>query len=142
MQRAWESVLEALKQRKKRWHAFASLGRPVAYDDGRLTLEFRSGYGFHAEQCTTPEGQEMITDALERVVGVRPTLRCTVADSGEPAPPPRAEGPTDDAEASSVAESEAAEAAGDLPDAGDAHDEAIARLQRELGAEVLDDERP
>ncbi len=141
VQHAWESVLEALKQRTKRWHAFASLGRPVAYDEGRLTLEFRSGYGFHAEQCTTPEGQETIAEALERVVGVRPTLRCVLADGGEAPAAPRTDAPVDDAEASSVAETEAAEAAGDLPDAAGAHDEAIARLQRELGAEVIDDER-
>ena len=144
VERAWEAVLESLKQHKKRWHAFASMSHPVALEGSQLTLEFRAGYGLHAEQCASEPGQEAIGAAIERALGFRPRLRCIVAETQ------RAPDGAGDAsnrvghtspEAREVAEVEAAEAAGDLPDEQASHEDAIARLQDDLGAKVVDDDR-
>ena len=146
VQRAWEAVLDALKQHKKRWHAFASMSRPVALDGSQLTLEFRAGYGLHAEQCASEAGQEAIGSALERALGTRFRLRCTVADAQQARSEAEASNDTASVgdpspEAQEVAEVEAEEAAGDLPDDETSHDAAIARLQSDLGAKIVDDDR-
>jgi DNA polymerase III subunit gamma/tau len=147
VQQAWEAVLDTVKERTRRIHAFLAMSEPVGFDGSVLTLEFRAGYGLHAEQCGSPAGQDVIVGALERVLGIRPELRCVVSDNRTP-PPPRPSAPSPspspsaDDEAAAVAETEAAEAAGTAPDADARHDEAIARLESEFGATVVDDQRP
>ncbi len=145
VQASWQSVLDAVKAQKIRFHAFLQMSAPTAFEGGVLTLEFRPGYGLHAEQCSSTAGQAVIGNALEQVLGIRPEVRCTVGSGGAPAAvheePVAA--PLDDlaAEEESVAETEAAEAAGALPDAEAHHEQALDTLKTELGAIVVDDQR-
>ena len=145
VQSSWPSVLEALRQVTRRWHAFASMSEPVAFDGRVLTLGFRPGYGLHAEQCASPEGQKTIVAALERVLGLTVTLRCVVRDSAQNTGGAAAPASSDAAEIASAPPREAAavaEAEHEPPtgDAAHAHASAVARLESELGAHVIDEQ--
>ena len=133
VQQSWQAVLDRVKQRRIRWHALVAISRPISFDGSILGLEFKAGHGFHADQCGTEEGQTVIGGALHDVLGIRPRLRCTVAaddnDTGDEAY---------EAEAEAVAEREAMEEAGDLPDEERLHQQAIDTLRRNLGATVMD----
>jgi len=133
IKQSWPAVLDRVKQRTIRIHALLNMSRPTGYDGTALNLEFKAGHGFHAEQCGGDEGQKVIGGAIHDVLGVRPRLQCTVAtheEDGEQA--------AHDAEAAAVAERELMEAAGDLPDEEQLHQQAIDTLRRNLGATVVD----
>jgi hypothetical protein len=134
LQQSWPAVLDRVKQNTIRIHALVSMSRPVAFDGAMLDLEFKAGHQFHADQCGGEQGQQVIGGAIADVLGVRPRLRCRVAtrddDAGDP---------VHEAEAAEVAEQEAREAAGDVPDEEQLHRQAIDTLQRNLGATVMDE---
>ena len=129
---SWPAVLDRVKQQTVRMHALAAMSRPAAFDGSTLHLEFKSGHRFHADQCGGDEGQKVIGGAIHDVLGVRPRLHCTVATHDDP-------GDTGhETEAAAVAEREAMEAAGDLPDEEQLHRQAIDTLRRNLGATVME----
>jgi DNA polymerase-3 subunit gamma/tau len=133
LRQSWPAVLDRVKQQKVRWHALMSTSRPVAVDGQTVTLEFRPGHQFHARECGGAEGQRVIGGAIHAVLGLRARLRCIVAsDDADTEPTPQ------DAEAAEVAEREAMEAAGDLPDEEELRQQAIETLRRNLGATVVD----
>ncbi len=134
IKQSWPAVLDRVKQRTIRWHALVNLGRPISYDGTALGLEFKAGHRFHADQCGGEEGQDIIGGAIHDVLGVRPRLHCTVATHEEDT-----EQAAREAEAAAVAERELMEAAGDLPDDEQMHQQAIDTLRRNLGATVVDD---
>lgn len=140
VKRSWPAVLTATKERTKRLEAMLREGRPVALGAGVLTLEF--AYPFHAEFCESPRSQELLGTVFSEVFGTPLRVRCTVVEAGEPAASrgggAGADGPSPEEEAA-VAETEAAEAAGELPDAREVHAQAIETLTRDLGATVIDD---
>ena len=133
LKQSWPAVLDRIKQQKVRWHALVSMSRPVALDGQTLTLEFRPGHQFHAGECGGTEGQRIIGGAVHDVLGLRARLHCTVASDDADSGPTAAEG-----EAAAVAEREAMEAAGDLPDEEELRQQAIETLRRNLGATVVD----
>ncbi|MDP8978335.1 MAG: DNA polymerase III subunit gamma/tau [Actinomycetota bacterium] len=137
---SWPAVLEATKRRTRRLHAFLGEARAVSLEEGTLTLEFRSGYGFHADHCASEASRRVLRDVFGEVLGETLDVRCRVADGGD-LPPPVAEASNEPAahEVEAVLETEAAEAAGDLPDEATAHDQAVRTLTRDLGATVVDD---
>ena len=130
---SWPAVLDRVKQRTIRMHALVNLSRPISYDGMTLGLEFKAGHGFHADQCGGEEGQDVIGGAIHDVLGVRPRLHCTVATHDEDS-----EQAAHEVEAAAVAERELMEAAGDLPDEEQLHQQAIDTLRRNLGATVVD----
>jgi DNA polymerase III subunit gamma/tau len=130
---SWPAVLDRIKQQTVRMHALAAMSRPIAFDGSTLNLEFKTGHRFHADQCGGDEGQKVIGGAIHDVLGVRPRLRCTVATHDEGAGDAGHE-----AEAAAVAEREAMEAAGELPDEEQLHRQAIDTLRRNLGATVME----
>ncbi|HEX6257704.1 MAG TPA: DNA polymerase III subunit gamma/tau [Euzebyales bacterium] len=133
LKRSWPAVLDRVKRQKVRWHALVSMSRPVALDGQTVTLEFRPGHQFHAGECGGADGQRVIGGAIHDVIGVRARLRCVVAsDNGDTGPS------TEDAEAAEVAEREAMEASGELPDEEELRQQAIETLRRNLGATVVD----
>ena len=133
LKQSWPAVLDRVRQQKVRWHALMSMSRPVAVDDQTVTLEFRPGHQFHAGECGGAEGQRVIGGAIHDVLGLRARLHCIVASDDAEA------GPTaHEAEAAEVAEREAMEAAGDLPDEEELRQQAIETLRRNLGATVVD----
>jgi DNA polymerase-3 subunit gamma/tau len=133
LKQSWPAVLDRVKQQKVRWHALMSMSRPVAVDAQAVTLEFRPGHQFHADECGGAEGQRVIGGAIHDVLGLRARLHCIVAsDDADPGPTAH------EAEAAEVAEREAMEAAGDLPDEEELRQQAIETLRRNLGATVVD----
>jgi hypothetical protein len=133
VKQSWPAVLDRIKQQTIRMHALAAMSHPIAFDGSTLHLEFKSGHQFHADQCGGEEGQKVIGGAIHDVLGVRPRVVCTVANHEETAGDAQHE-----AEAAAVAEREAMEEAGDLPDEEQLHQQAIDTLRRSLGATVVD----
>jgi DNA polymerase III subunit gamma/tau len=145
----WPGVLELLKQSSRRHHAIFEPAVPVAVRNQVLTLRYAPRYAsFHAVQARGGELSGALTAALERSSGLR--LRIDVEVEGAPSdrrpiPPsvtpddartPVLDQPTptaDDGEELDVREAEL-----DRPAQAVDVDEL---LQRELGAELLD-ERP
>ena len=138
VKRSWPAILDAVKSRSRRLEAFVSPGRPVALDNSVLTLRFGSASRFHAEQCASEEWRQPLQEVLHAVLGARLRLDCDVTDTDDEPDPLGANGA--DSEAAAVAESEAAEAAGELPDQVEAEQRAIETLTRSLGATLVDDD--
>ena len=132
LKQSWPAVLDRVKQQKIRWHALVSMSRPIALDGQSVTLEFRAGHRFHAEQCGGEEGRHIIGGAIHDVLGLRARLDCIVADDDAPDHTPAHD------EAAAVAEREAMEAAGELPSEDELRTQAIEMLRRNLGATVVD----
>jgi DNA polymerase III subunit gamma/tau len=142
IERAWDAVLEAVRRRKVRLHAYLLGAQAAGFDGETVTLAFRAGYTIHAEECASELGQEVIGAAFEEVLGVRAQLRCIVADGNDkPVPPGADEADAQRSEAVAVAESEAAEREGAPLDDTELHDRAVDDLTRQLGATVLQDGR-
>jgi hypothetical protein len=128
-------VLEATKARTRRLHALLGEGRPVALAEDGLTLEFRPGYGYHAEYCAKDTSQATLAEVFAEVFGTPLRVRCQIAE-------PRGPGLAGSDEADEVAESEAAAAAGELPDPEQAYAAAVETLTRAFGATPLDRDGP
>ena len=133
VRRSWDAVLAAAKRRSLKLGAMLVSGQPVDLTDSRLTLRFT--YPFHAEFCGSDTSRATLGQILDEVLGVPLDIVCVVVDGGAGSPR------TDDtaaSEADDVAETELAEAAGELPDEAEAHARAIATLTRDLGATVVE----
>ncbi|HUH07275.1 MAG TPA: DNA polymerase III subunit gamma/tau [Egibacteraceae bacterium] len=142
IQERWPEVLAATKQRKRTLHAFLTEGRPVALDGGALTLEFRAGYDFHADNCTREESQALLGLVFTEVLGGPLRVRSMIAEAavgGSRRAQEADETGIDSAELSAVLEREADEAAGAVPDDAEAQAKAIDTLTQHLGATVLED---
>ncbi len=154
IQARWPEVLEAAKARKRLAHMTLEAGAPSALNAKVLTLAYGPQYAGHGQQVADDRVQEPAAEALETVFGVRLRVKAQMLDH-EPAgvapvaatpapdedhgatPGPPAASPASESEA--VSEVEAAEAHGDAADDGPTHQEAVQRLQRELGAHPLGD---
>ncbi len=142
VQRAWDAVLETVKQRKRRLHAFLDLGRPVGLDGKVLTLEYGERYGFHAEQVAQPDWTSLFAEVFSTLLGEPLVVRAIVgsdgssgAESGEGAGPGEDVGEAElRRQARAVAEVEAAASAGELPSDEEAFDAAVRVVRDELGA--------
>ena len=124
--------------RRKSVASFLAYGTAASLDGDELTVAFP--WAYHADRCGEPDNAELIADAVERQLGQRVRLRCVVdaaADPGEPTPLTGGAGD----EATTVAETEADEAAGARSDPDAVHDQAIDTITRGLGATVVSDER-
>jgi DNA polymerase-3 subunit gamma/tau len=139
VQRSWEAALEAVKARKRSLQVWLLMAQPIGLEGSTLQLEFRSGYGFHADNCAREDSQEVLGDAFDEVFGTRLRVACSVSAAGSAPDPVADDSASLDEQAAAVLESEAAAAAGQLPDEGRAHDLAIETLTRDLGARVIDD---
>ena len=135
---SWPAVLSATKARKRTLHAFLTEAQPVALDGTQLILQFGAKYGFHAERCAEEQAQRHLSAVFEQVLGVPLRVRCVVLDGEDERSPAEAREAFDE-EAAAVAEVEAAEAAGELPDDDTARAAAIDTLTRDLGATVVED---
>ena len=145
----WPGVLELLKQSSRRHHAIFEPAVPVAVRHQVLTLRYAPRYAsFHAVQARGGELSGALTGALERSCGLK--LRIDVEVEGAPSDrrpippsvtPDDARTPVLDQPAPSLDDGEeldVREAELDRPTQSEDVDEL---LQRELGAELLD-ERP
>ncbi len=151
----WEAVLELLKQSSRRHHAIFEPAVPIAVSRGILTLRYAPRYAaFHAKQARGGELGGALTAALERACGLR--LRIDVEVEGEPSdrrPMPPSVTPDDartpvlDVPASAPAGSrEGSSEADEGLEVREAEqqqrapvEDVDALLQRELGAELLDE---
>ncbi|MPZ71717.1 MAG: DNA polymerase III subunit gamma/tau [Nitriliruptorales bacterium] len=140
VQRSWDPILDEVKGRKRSLQAWLLMARPVWLKGSTLGLEFRSGYGFHADNCAREDSQVLLGEVFEQILGERLRVECRVADGDERAGPVADDNPSLEEQAAAVLESEAAAAAGDVPDAAAAHEQALETLTRDLGATVVEDE--
>jgi len=146
----WPGVLELLKQSSRRHHAIFEPAVPVAVRNQILTLRYAPRYAsFHAVQARGGELSGALTAALERSSGLK--LRIDVEVEGAPSdrrPIPPSVTPDD---ARTPVLDQPAPSAADDGEEVDVREAELARppqavdvdelLQRELGAELLD-ERP
>jgi hypothetical protein len=139
VQRSWEAVLDEVKGRKRSLQAWLLMARPVWLRGEVLGLEFRPGYGFHADNCAREDSQALLGDVFDTVLGVRLRVDCKVAEGRGSAGPVADDSVSLEEQAEAVLENERAQAAGELPDDAEAHEQAIATLTKDLGAVVLDD---
>ena len=140
VQRSWDAALEAVKVKKRSLHAWLLMARPVALNDQVLDLEFRAGYGFHADNVARDDSQALLGDIFEQVLGARLRVTCAVA-AGDAAPAAVADDSVSlEEQAQAVAESEEAAASGQLPNDSEAHKQALETLERDLGAIIVDDD--
>ncbi len=142
VQRSWDAVREAVKRRKRSLDAWLMMGRPVGVRNTTVELAFHSRYGFHADNCASEDSQRVLGDVFDEVLGVRLGVTCTLVDGGDGDDVVAAvadDAVSLDEQAAAVLESEAAQAAGDLPDESEAHDVAVRTLTRDLGATVVED---
>ncbi len=146
----WPGVLELLKQSSRRHHAIFEPAIPVAVRNQVLTLRYAPRYAsFHAVQARGGELSGALIAALERSSGLR--LRIDIEVEGAPSdrrPIPPSVTPDDArtpvldqpvASADSGEELDVREAELDRPTQVVDVDEL---LQRELGAELLDERSP
>ncbi len=126
---AWPTVLETIGRSSKRLQAVLAEGQPHAVSGDTLVLRFP--YDFHAVQASTDQARQTVAELVQQVVGTRYQIACVVG--GEDLPH------AVDDEAADVLDSEAAEAAGEVPEPEVAHDTAVQALTDGLGAVVLDD---
>ena len=151
----WQGVLELLKQSSRRHHAIFEPAVPVAVRNDILTLRYAPRYAsFHAVQARGGELSGALIAALERSCGL--SLRIDVEVEGAPSdrrPIPPSVTP-DDARTPVLDEPRAVAtpATGDEGEELDVREAELDRstgpvdvdelLQRELGAELLDDRPP
>ncbi len=147
----WQGVLELLKQSSRRHHAIFEPAVPVAVRNHILTLRYAPRYAsFHAVQARSGELSGALIAALERSCGLK--LRIDVEVEGAPTdrrPMPPSVTP-DDARTPVLDEpSTGAVDGGEEVDVREAELDRPARavdvdalLQRELGAELLDERPP
>jgi DNA polymerase-3 subunit gamma/tau len=142
IQGSWQAILDEVKTRKRSLQAWLLMARPIWLKGEVLGLEFQAGYGFHADNCGREDSQAILGEVFDKVLGARLRVDCKVAE-GTGSPGPVADDSVSlEEQAESVAETEAAAAAGTLPDDAEAHEDAIQTLTRDLGAVVLDDDDP
>jgi DNA polymerase III subunit gamma/tau len=143
VQQTWPAVVEAVKGRSRRLHAFLTPASPMGVQGEILTLAFGKGSNFHAEQCASEEWRGHLGAVFSEVLGVDLRVRCIVSDGDDPGATVVEEDPQEVAarrEAEAVAQNEAEEAAGELPDEREVHDLAVQTLTRDLGAVVVEDD--
>ncbi|MBW3562169.1 MAG: DNA polymerase III subunit gamma/tau, partial [Actinobacteria bacterium] len=130
----WERVLDRLKERSRKLHAFYTPGIPVGLDEGTLLLRFPQA--FHAEQASQPDNAEVFRSVVREVTGIEVgAVRVEVAVDDTDAGPVDEEPVIDQREAVEVRE---AEAVPDDTEPDEAAERAVALLRDELGAEPVD----
>lgn len=65
----WPALLERVKAKKIRLHAFLQEGAPAGIDGNQLTVVFNSKYRFHRDQVADPANRTLIEKAAEEVFG-------------------------------------------------------------------------
>lgn len=148
IQARWPEVLEAAKARRRLAHMALEAGAPSALDAKVLTLAYGPQHAGHGQQVADERVQEPAGEALEAVFGVQLRVKAQMLDH-EPArsTPAAVETDAEDHEAAvrppqtsqtpesaAVGEIEEARAHGEVDADGPTHQEAVERLQRDLGA--------
>lgn len=67
IQSQWDSVVEAVKKRKRSTQAFLMEGQPIKVVGNVLTIEFRSGFSFHRDKIDQPENKLTIEAVLREM---------------------------------------------------------------------------
>ncbi|NLN07934.1 MAG: DNA polymerase III subunit gamma/tau [Firmicutes bacterium] len=81
----WPRILEDVKQVNVKTHALLLAGEPGACNDKVWEICFSSQ--FHCDMMQAEEHIKILRQAIERLTGVRPHIRCVVQnDSGQSAP--------------------------------------------------------
>ncbi|MGH7426331.1 MAG: DNA polymerase III subunit gamma/tau, partial [Candidatus Methylomirabilales bacterium] len=81
IQAVWEVVLEKVKRRKVAARALLLPAKPVAWINGELILEFSPRHRFHRDRVAELDLRRPLAEAFFETLGVRPEVRCVVADA-------------------------------------------------------------
>ena len=68
--RAWPAVLDNLRQNAPALAATFEGARPVALEDGRLTIGFPAALTFNKRKAEAPDKREQMADAVEATLGL------------------------------------------------------------------------
>jgi len=79
---AWPRVKRAIRAVNRRLEAFMNDVRPVGVEDGKLLLEAR--FASHQEQVMKPDQRDLIEAEVERALGRRLSISCSVATTWAP----------------------------------------------------------
>lgn len=130
----WDQVLDRLKQRSRKLHAFFTPGTPVGLEQGALQLRFPQA--FHAEQASQADNAEVFRSVVREVTGIEVgAVRVEVVDREDELDEDEPVAPVDEQEAVAVRE---AEVTPDDVDEDQAADRAVSLLRDELGAQPVD----
>jgi DNA polymerase III subunit gamma/tau len=80
IKRAWPIVLDKVKRRKISFQAVLLPALPVGWENGELVLEFGPRSKFHRDKVADPGQHGPFLDAFAEVLGVRPKVRCVIAE--------------------------------------------------------------
>ncbi|MCR4440538.1 MAG: DNA polymerase III subunit gamma/tau [Peptococcaceae bacterium] len=82
----WPQVMELVRNRKKTVYAFLAASEPNEIKDGELVIAFKSGYTFHKEKVEETENKKIIEEALEKILGIKLRLACSMEEEKQDPP--------------------------------------------------------
>lgn len=98
-EKAWEMVLNALKQKHNTLYSLAKMAEP-RFTPGKVTLEF--AFPFHQKRLSEARNKQILIDMIAGVTGSELQIEC-VKGKGRAAPPPPPLPPADGESVHSVA---------------------------------------
>ncbi|MDD4048025.1 MAG: DNA polymerase III subunit gamma/tau [Clostridia bacterium] len=80
IKKRWVQVMDDLKESKRSLHAFLTVSTPYEIKNNKLVLLFKKGYTFHKEKVEEGDNKKLIQISLEKVVGIKLDITCTLED--------------------------------------------------------------
>ena len=120
---AWPVIQGEVNKRSKRVGALLNPSRPLAFDNGALTVEVQSE--FHRDTMGQDKNRSMLVDGIHAALGVRCSVAFAARGAAAPAPDPEPEETIED-----VADSQALDASADDP---------VELIRKGLGGEVVEE---
>ena len=120
---AWPVIQGEVNKRSKRVGALLNPSRPLAFDNGALTVEVQSE--FHRDTMGQDKNRSMLVDGIHAALGVRCSVAFAARGAASPAPEPEPQETIED-----VADSQALDASADDP---------VELIRKGLGGEVVEE---
>jgi len=121
---AWAVIQGEVNKRSKRVGALLNPSRPLAFDNGALTVEVQSE--FHRDTMAQDKNRSMLLDGIHAALGIK----CSVAFAARGADAPSPPAPEPEETIADVADSEALDARADDP---------VELIRKGLAAEVVEE---
>lgn len=120
---AWQVIQGEVNKRSKRVGALLNPSRPLAFDNGALTVEVQSE--FHRDTMAQDKNRSMLIEGIHAALGIKCSVAFAARGTEAPAPEPEPEETIAD-----VADSEVLDAKADDP---------VELIRRGLAAEVVEE---
>jgi len=96
----WPQVLDQVRRQQVSIHALLVEAEPAAWEQGVVTLSFKSGRTFHRQRLEESEGRRVVEAVLSEILGQAVSIHCVMqgearpgSDGAEPSARPVAEHP-------------------------------------------------